>query len=92
MSPLIHRSLTWTIVATVVSMSAWLAGNVQQAHERQGLRQGLKMGAMSAPHASLSPALPAPVATHASTLVQTPAHTSVVTPDTQPAVQVASSR
>jgi hypothetical protein len=41
MSPLIHRSLTWTIVGTVVSLSTWLAGNVQHAHERQGLRLGV---------------------------------------------------
>jgi hypothetical protein len=88
MSPLIHRSLTWTIVGTVVSMSAWLAGNVQQAHERQGLR----MGATSTHHASLRPAMPAPgalpVTPRAANAV--PAH--ALSQETQPSVRLASGR
>ncbi|WAC73983.1 hypothetical protein OU995_04415 [Roseateles sp. SL47] len=63
MSPLIHRSLTWTIVGTVVSMSTWLAGSVQIAHERQGPR----FGAPSASPVTLKPALPAPRAVVVST-------------------------
>lgn len=91
MSPLIHRSLTWTIVGTVVSMSTWLAGNVQQAHERQGLR----MGAMSSHHASLRPAMPAPIAAPVTSRAANalPAHpVSTLSPETQPSVRLASGR
>ncbi|SEK83334.1 hypothetical protein SAMN05216359_103261 [Roseateles sp. YR242] len=58
MSPLIHRSLTWSIVGAVVLMSTWLAGNVQVAHERRGLLLGASSGASSAA-TSLRPAMPA---------------------------------
>jgi len=56
MSPLIHRSLTWSIVGTVVLMSTWLAGNVQTAHERRGP----PLVAASNAASGLRPALPAP--------------------------------
>ncbi|UXH78609.1 hypothetical protein [Roseateles amylovorans] len=61
MSPLIHKSLTWSIVGTVVLMSAWLADNVQDAHDRSRFRPGfaLKDSARPAPTAStLAAALP----------------------------------
>ena len=38
MSPLIHKSMTWAIVGSVVLMSAWLASSVQDKHERGGFR------------------------------------------------------
>lgn len=79
MSPLIHRSLTWTIVGTVVSLSTWLAGNVQHAHERQGLRLG-----MAGPH----PARVVPAA------ARTPHNLPLasVQNQTETSVQVASNR
>ncbi|MBB3194912.1 hypothetical protein [Roseateles terrae] len=79
MSPLIHRSLTWTIVGTVVSLSTWLAGNVQQAHERQGLRLGV-----AAPH----PAMAVPAATRTPHVMSRAA----VQSDTEAPVQLASNR
>ncbi len=88
MSPLIHRSLTWTIVGTVVSMSAWLAGNVQQAHERQGLR----MGAAPSHHASLRPAMPATPSAPVAPRVATVQPVHAVNPDSQTSVHLASSR
>ncbi len=41
MSPLIHKSMTWAIVSTVVLTSAWLANSVQDKHERGGFRMRL---------------------------------------------------
>lgn len=38
MSPLIHKSLTWAIVGSVVLMSTWLANSVQDAHDQGGFR------------------------------------------------------
>ncbi len=79
MSPLIHRSLTWTIVGTVVSLSTWLAGNVQQAHDRHGMRLGVVVThpAMTVPAADRTPR----VATRAA-----------VQSDTEAPVQLASNR
>lgn len=33
MSPIVHKSLTWSIVASVVLVSAWLADSVSDARE-----------------------------------------------------------
>ena len=41
MSPLIHKSMTWAIVSSVVLTSAWLANSVQDKHERGGFRMRL---------------------------------------------------
>lgn len=38
MSPLIHKSLTWAIVSSVVLVSTWLASSVQDAHDQGGFR------------------------------------------------------
>ncbi len=43
MSPLVHKSLTWSIVGTVVLISAWLADNVQTAHHRGQFRPGFAL-------------------------------------------------
>lgn len=51
MSHLIHRLLTWSIVATVVLMAGWLSNNVQSART-QGLR-------IPSAHGLTSPAAPA---------------------------------
>lgn len=61
MSPLIHKSMTWAIVSSVVLTSAWLANSVQDKHERGGFRMRLaEQGA--APAASATPAVtPAPL-------------------------------
>mgnify|MGYP000455662725 CR=1 FL=1 len=40
MSPLVHKSLTWSIVASVVLVSAWLADSVSDARE-SGAREHL---------------------------------------------------
>jgi hypothetical protein len=49
MSPLIHKSMTWAIVSSVVLTSAWLANSVQDKHERGGFRMRLaEQGAMPA--------------------------------------------
>ena len=58
MSPLIHKSMTWAIVSSVVLTSAWLANSVQDKHERGGFRMRLaEQGA--------APASAAPVVTPA---------------------------
>lgn len=38
MPPLIHTSVTWSIVGAVVALSAWLASNVQDARDQGGFR------------------------------------------------------
>lgn len=49
MSPLIHKSLTWAIVSTVVLMAAWLASSVQDAHDQRGFKLRLvEQGAVPA--------------------------------------------
>lgn len=41
MSPLIHKSTTWTIVSAVVLTAAWLAASVQNARDQGSLRMRL---------------------------------------------------
>ena len=54
MSPLIHKSMTWAIVSSVVLTSAWLANSVQDKHERGGFR--LHLAQQGAAPASAVPA------------------------------------
>ena len=54
MSPLIHKSMTWAIVSSVVLISAWLASSVQDKHERGGFR--LHLAQQGAAPASAVPA------------------------------------
>ena len=54
MSPLIHKSMTWAIVSSVVLTSAWLASSVQDKHERGGFR--LHLAQQGAAPASAGPA------------------------------------
>ena len=54
MSPLIHKSMTWAIVSSVVLTSAWLASSVQDKHERGGFR--LHLAQQGAAPASAVPA------------------------------------
>ncbi len=67
MSPLIHKSMTWAIVGSVVLMSAWLASSVQDKHERGGFR--MRLAAQTAVSAPELPAT-APAAVHAQAKVQ----------------------
>lgn len=59
MSPLIHKSMTWAIVSSVVLTSAWLANSVQDKHERGGFRLPLaQQNAASAAPGAASTHLP----------------------------------
>ena len=59
MSPLIHKSMTWAIVSTVVLTSGWLANSVQDKHERGGFRLPLaQQNASSAPSSAAPVHLP----------------------------------
>jgi len=55
MSPLIHKSMTWAIVSSVVLTSAWLANSVQDKHERGGFR--MRLAEQGATPASTTPAV-----------------------------------
>lgn len=55
MSPLIHKSMTWAIVGSVVLTSAWLANSVQDKHERGGFR--MRLAEQGATPASAAPAV-----------------------------------
>ena len=56
MSPLIHKSMTWAIVSTVVLTSGWLANSVQDKHERGGFRLPLAQQKASSAPSSTPPA------------------------------------
>jgi hypothetical protein len=69
MSPLIHKSMTWAIVSTVVLTSAWLANSVQDKHERGGFR--MRLAEQGATPASATPAvIPTRLQAQAKTEVQ----------------------
>ncbi len=69
MSPLIHKSMTWAIVSSVVLTSAWLANSVQDKHERGGYR--LRLAEQRATPASAAPTVvPAHLKAQVETQVQ----------------------
>lgn len=73
MSPLIHKSMTWATVSSVVLMSGWLASSAQTARDMGGFR--LRLAQQSA--APVAKAAPKTLAAHRTTAPAVQAQTPV---------------